>query len=224
MGEIPEWLRPYYKPNAYTPTEEDIESLEPQSREEMLLKFLANSVKVDLSDYYTKSEVDGLVDTIPKFDIKVVQTLPSSNISPTTVYLVPSNSESSDIYKEYIYVNNSWELIGIQKADLSNYYNKTEVDNLLDNKATTALYTGTLTSSGWTSAAPYTQTLSISGILSTDVPVVDVVLSSTSSTAISQTEAWSCVSKIETAAGSITATCLEEKPAIDIPIQLKVVR
>ena len=27
MGEIPEWLRPYYKPNAYTPTEEDIESL-----------------------------------------------------------------------------------------------------------------------------------------------------------------------------------------------------
>ena len=282
MGEIPEWLRPYYKPNAYTPTEEDIESLEPQSREEMLLKFLANSVKVDLSDYYTKSEVDGLVDTIPKFDIKVVQTLPSSNISPTTVYLVPSQSESSDIYKEYIYVNDNWELIGIQKADLSNYYNKTEVDNLLDtkvdkvtgkglstedytseektklsgieaqanktvvvqttgssttdvmsqnivttelnSKATTALYTGTLTSSGWTSAAPYTQTLSISGILSTDVPVVDVVLSSTSSTAISQTEAWSCVSKIETAAGSITATCLEEKPAIDIPIQLKVVR
>lgn len=282
MGEIPEWLRPYYKPNAYTPTEEDIESLEPQSREEMLLKFLANSVKVDLSDYYTKSEVDGLVDTIPKFDIKVVQTLPSSNISPTTVYLVPSNSESSDIYKEYIYVNNSWELIGIQKADLSNYYNKTEVDNLLDtkvdkvtgkglstedyttaektklsnieaeanktvivqatgssttsvmsqnavttqlnSKATTALYTGTLTSSGWTSSAPYTQTLSISGILSTDVPVVDVVLSSTTSTAISQTEAWSCVSKIETAAGSITATCLEEKPTNDIPIQLKVVR
>ena len=282
MGEIPEWLRPYYKPNAYTPTEEDIESLEPQSREEMLLKFLANSVNVDLSDYYTKSEVDGLVDTIPKFDIKVVQTLPSSNISPTTVYLVPSNSESSDIYKEYIYVNNNWELIGIQKADLSNYYNKTEVDNLLDtkvdkvtgkglstedytseektklsgieaqanktvvvqttgssttdvmsqnivttelnSKATTALYTGTLTSSGWTSAAPYTQTVNVSGILATDVPVVDVVLSSTTSTAISQTEAWSCVSKIETAAGSITATCLEEKPTIDIPIQLKVVR
>ena len=275
---IPEWLRPYYKPNAYTPTEEDIESLEPQSREEMLLKFLAS----DLSNYYTKSEVDNLIDAIPKFDIEVVQNLPVSNISPTTVYLVPSNSESSDIYKEYIYVNNNWELIGIQKADLSNYYNKTEVDNLLDtkvdkvtgkglstedytseektklsgieaqanktvvvqttgssttdvmsqnivttelnSKATTALYTGTLTSSGWTSAAPYTQTLSISGILSTDVPVVDVVLSSTTSTAISQTEAWSCVSKIETAAGSITATCLEEKPAIDIPIQLKVVR
>ena len=248
MGEIPEWLRPYCKQDAYIPTKEDIESLEPQSRDEMLLKYLIDSIASDLSNYYTKSEVDNLIDTIPKFDIKVVQTLPSSNISPTTVYLVPSNSESSDIYKEYIYVNNNWELLGIQKSDLSNYYNKTEINNLLSAKVnssdlstvatsgsyndlsnkptipTTALYTGTLLSSGWTSSAPYTQTLSIQGILATDVPVVDVVLSSTTSTAISQTEAWSCVSKIETAADSITATCLEEKPTINIPIQLKVVR
>lgn len=342
MSEIPEWLRPYCKQGAYTPTKEDIEKLEPQSRKEMLLKYLTDSVSSDLSNYYTKSEVDNLIDTIPKFDIKVVQTLPSRDISPTTVYLVPSDSESSDVYKEYIYVNTNWELLGIQKTDLSNYYNKTEInnllsakvnssdlstvatsgsyndlsnkpiiptktsdltndsnfisssdlsnnyynktqtDNLLDNKvdkvtgkglstedyttsektklsgieteanktvvvqttgssttdvmsqnivttelnskATTALYTGTLTSSGWTSAAPYTQTVNISGILATDVPIVDVVLSSTTSTAISQLEAWGYVSKIETAAGSITATCLEEKPTIDIPIQLKVVR
>lgn len=98
------------------------------------------------------------------------------------------------------------------------------VTNSLSNKASTALYTGTLTSSGWSSSAPYTQTLNISGILADDVPIVDVVLSSTSSTALSQLEAWSCVSKIETAAGSITATCFEEKPTIDLPIQLKVVR
>ena len=312
---IPEWLMPYCKQGAYIPTKEDIESLEPQSRDEMLLKYLVDSIASDLSNYYTKSEVDNLIDTIPKFDIKVVQTLPISNISPTTVYLVPSNSESSDIYKEYIYVNNSWELLGIQKTDLSNYYNKTEInnllsakvnssdlstvatsgsyndlsnkpiiptktsdltndsnfisssdlsnnyynktqtDNLLDtkvdkvtgkglstedyttaektklagieseaNKTVVALYNTTLSSSGWSSSVPYTQTVSIQGILATDVPVVDVVLSSTTSTAKSQLEAWSCVSKIETAAGSITATCLEEKPTIDIPIQLKVVR
>lgn len=134
MGEIPEWLRPYCKQDAYIPTKEDIESLEPQSRDEMLLKYLIDSIASDLSNYYTKSEVDNLIDTIPKFDIKVVQTLPSSNISPTTVYLVPSDSESSDVYKEYIYVNTNWELIGIQKTDLSNYYNKTEINNLLSAK------------------------------------------------------------------------------------------
>lgn len=315
MSEIPEWLRPYCKQGAYTPTKEDIESLEPQSRKEMLLKYLTDSVSSDLSNYYTKSEVDNLISAIPKFDIKVVQTLPSSNISPTTVYLVPSDSESSDVYKEYIYVNTNWELIGIQKTDLSNYYNKTEInnllsakvnssdlstvatsgsyndlsnkptiptktsdltndsnfvsssdlsnnyynktqtDNLLDtkvdkvtgkglstedyttaektklagieseaNKTVVDLYNATLLSSGWSSSAPYTQTLSIQGILSTDIPVVDVVLSSTTSTAVSQLEAWGYVSKIETAANSITATCLKEKPTINIPIQLKVVR
>ena len=282
MGEIPEWLRPYCRQDAYNPTKEDIEKLEPQSRDEMLLKSLINSMAVDLSNYYNKQEVDNLVDTIPKFDIKVVQTLPSSNISPTTIYLVPSQSEPSDVYKEYIYVNNNWELLGIQKVDLSNYYNKTEINNLLNtkvdkvtgkglstedyttaektklsnieteanktvivqatgssttsvmsqnavttqlnNKAITTLYTATLSSSSWSSSAPYTQTVSVSGILSTDTPIVDVVLSSTTSTAISQIEAWMSVSKIETANGSITATCFEEKPTINIPIQLKVVR
>lgn len=38
---IPEWLRPYIKLNSYTPTKEDIENLEPQSRKEMLLKYMA---------------------------------------------------------------------------------------------------------------------------------------------------------------------------------------
>ncbi len=315
MSEIPEWLRPYCNQGAYTPTKEDIEKLEPQSRKEMLLKYLTDSVSSDLSNYYTKSEVDNLISAIPKFDIKVVQTLPSSDISPTTVYLVPSDSESSDVYKEYIYVNTNWELLGIQKSDLSNYYNKTEInnllsakvnssdlstvatsgsyndlsnkpiiptktsdltndsnfisssdlsntyysktqtDNLLDtkvdkvtgkglstedyttaektklagieseaNKTVVALYNTTLLSSGWSSSAPYTQTVSIQGILATDTPIADVVLDQSTPTALTQIEAWMSVSKIETADGSITATCFEELPTIDITIQLKVVR
>ena len=143
---IPEWLSPYCKQGAYIPTKEDIEKLEPQSRDEMILKYLASDLSnyytksevdnlidaSDLSNYYTKSEVDNLIDAIPKFDIEVVQNLPISNISPTTVYLVPSQSESSDIYKEYIYVNNNWELLGIQKSDLSNYYTKSETNSLVN--------------------------------------------------------------------------------------------
>jgi len=102
--------------------------------------FITNTVN-DLANYYTKSdtytqaEINNLVSEIPKFAIAVVQQLPTEDISTTTIYLVPSNSEATDIYKEYIYVNNAWELLGIQKADLTNYYNKTEVDSLLSNKA-----------------------------------------------------------------------------------------
>lgn len=93
----------------------------------------------------------------------------------------------------------------------------------LSGKATVSKYTATLSTSWDGSSAPYTQTVSVPGILSTDVPIVDVVLSSTTSTAISQLEAWSCVSKITTSNGSITATCLAEKPTSSIPIQLLVV-
>ena len=89
--------------------------------------------------------------------------------------------------------------------------------------ATKAVYTATLSTS-WSGSGPYTQTVNISGITSDMVPVVDVVLSSTSSTAKNQLAAWACVGKIVTNNGSITATCYDEKPATSIPIQLLVVQ
>lgn len=98
------------------------------------------------------------------------------------------------------------------------------VTTQLNTKATTAQYTATLLASLWSSSAPYTQTLNISGILSTDSPFVDVVLSSTTETAINQIDAFSCISKIETSDGSVTATCFSYKPSINVPIKLKVVR
>lgn len=70
----------------------------------------------------------------------------------------------------------------------------------------------------------YTQTVAVTGILASDNPIVDVVLDSSKTVALQQLEAWSYISKIETADGSITVTCLEEAPTVAIPIQLKVVR
>lgn len=58
-------------------------------------------------------------------------------------------------------------------------------------------YNASLLLSNWSSTAPYTQTVSVQGILATDTPIVDVVLSSTTSTAISQNASWAFVSKIE---------------------------
>lgn len=101
------------------------------------------------------------------------------------------------------------------------------VTTQLNSKATTAQYTATLLAANWTDVsgnAPFTQTVNIQGILATDSPFVDVVLSSTTETAKSQLEAFGCLSKIETADGYITATCLDTKPTIDIPIKMKVIR
>lgn len=87
------------------------------------------------------------------------------------------------------------------------------------------VYTGILYSINWSgSSAPYTQTISISGILSTDIPIVDVVLSTTASTAKNQLQEWGKIGKITTAENQVTATCYEDKPTIDLSIQFQVTR
>lgn len=78
-----------------------------------------------------------LIDLLPKFDIKVVPTLPTTDISETTIYLVPAQeTDTNDLYSEYIYVDNAWELLGVQRVDLDNYYTKTEIDAMIGNIST----------------------------------------------------------------------------------------
>ena len=87
------------------------------------------------------------------------------------------------------------------------------------------VFTATLTVNDWVgSAAPYTQSIGIEGILSTDRPHISPVYSSTLATAISQKENWAMVCKAVTANGSVTFTCFEDKPTVNIPIQLEVNR
>lgn len=90
--------------------------------------FITKTVN-DLTNYYTKTQIDGTVtdlenkiSAIPKFSIKVVDNLPTTNISATTVYLVKSTTTSTnDLYNEYIYVGGTWERIGAQTLDLTGY-------------------------------------------------------------------------------------------------------
>ena len=80
-----------------------------------------------------------LLDTMTDISFVVVQTLPTTDISTSTIYLVPKQSAGTDnIYDEYINTDGTsqgWELIGTTEIDLSNYYTKTETDDLLDEKA-----------------------------------------------------------------------------------------
>ena len=94
----------------------------------------------------------------------------------------------------------------------------------LENHSLSKLYSATLSTNWSGSSAPYTQNVTLTGILSDDSPIVDVVLDTDSETALSQLEAWGCVSKIATGTNQITVTCLEDKPTVAISIQIKVVR
>ena len=99
------------------------------------------------------------------------------------------------------------------------------ITTALSGKASVSTYNITLLSSGWTgSSTSYTQTVSVSGILSTDNVFAYVILSSSTSTALNESGQWGFVSQMTTSNGSITAKCLEFKPNIDLNISLIVIR
>ena len=72
-------------------------------------------------------------------------------------------------------------------------------------------------------SAPFSKTVTVSGILSTDTPIIDVVMSGTYSTDEARIEAWGYIYRAVTANGSITFYATE-KPTINLPIQIRVVR
>ena len=125
---------------------------------------------------------------------------------------------------------------GITGASAGQYIKITAVDN--DGKptefgadspasggASVYRFSGTLTVAGWTgNAAPYSQTVSIQGLLATDVPTADVTMSGTYSTDESRSEEWSdAIYRGVPAANAITFYA-HYKPAVELPFQLEVIR
>lgn len=85
--------------------------------------FITNTVS-NLANYYTtantysKAEVNNLISQIPKMDIEVVSSLPTTDISTETIYLLSGGAESGNLYEEYLYVNNAWEKLGAQSITI----------------------------------------------------------------------------------------------------------
>ena len=100
----------------------------------------------------------------------------------------------------------------------------TGLKTALDNKASVSTYSASLLSTGWTGdAAPYAQEVTVTGITAADTPLVDIVQTGTEDTDEPIRDAWGVVTRVVAGAGKITAYA-SEKPTVNIPIQLKVVK
>ena len=111
---------------------------------------------------------------------------------------------------------------GIQALQKKTDSNLEESKDYTDSKHFS--FTATLSTSWSGSAAPYSQVISDSRILASDIPHIYPVYSDTLATAIAQMEAWNLVCRAKAAAGKITFYCFEDKPTTAIPIQIEVNR
>lgn len=100
------------------------------------LEFIDKTVS-NLVNYYDKTSVDQMIGQIATLSVQKVDTLPAENIKTNVIYLVAKEGAiGSDLYIEYMYIDNKWEILGDTSIDLTNYLTKTG-----DASATTAAFT-----------------------------------------------------------------------------------
>ena len=111
----------------------------------------SNSVSVNLKEYieqisykkaltYTKEEVDALIrNGLSDVElVEIVNTLPTgTNIKNNKIYLLNNGkSQTENRFDVYVHTpNNGWEKVDAIDFDITDYYNETQVDNLLAQKA-----------------------------------------------------------------------------------------
>lgn len=103
--------------------------------------------------------------------------------------------------------------------------NKKYVDSKSGSK--TYAFEVTLSKSNWATTsgdAPYTQSIDVADILSTDKPHYSVVYTDNVETAKAEKDAFALVDDLDTSAGKVTFTAFEERPEVDLSIQLEVNR
>lgn len=83
------------------------------------------------NETYTQAEIKALIEAVKTINMEIVPAKPDEPKS-NIIYLIPNGKAGNNIYDEYVYVNNKWELIGSTDIDLSNYYNKAEIDSKIN--------------------------------------------------------------------------------------------
>lgn len=103
------------------------------------------------------------------------------------------------------------------EANLQSVYDGVEKVNVTE-------YSATLTVAGWTGSGPYTQEVTVAGILGSDTPFVDVDMTglTTLDDMSDARDAFGLILKGVCGAGKITFTA-SAKPEMAIPIKIKVV-
>ena len=100
---------------------------------------------------------------------------------------------------------------------------RTYVDDELAKKAAKKTWSVSVPNTGWSSSKPYTKTITVSGMLSSDTPHAAVSFTSNATIEI-ESNYFACVERITAGNNSITLVCTKEIPGGTFTLQLEVVR
>lgn len=90
-----------------------------------------------------KNYTDKKVSQSAELHREIVTSLPATGDEKTIYMILNDSAEGSDTYDEYMWIDGAFELIGNTKVDLTDYYNKTQIDTALNDKANKSLlYSG----------------------------------------------------------------------------------
>ena len=88
--------------------------------------------------YYTETEIDTKMleiktklDSLIGFTAQIVTELPSTGETGVIYLILNESATENNIYDEYIYVNDAYELIGSTNVDLTGYVTQTVLDSRL---------------------------------------------------------------------------------------------
>lgn len=118
----------------------------------------------------------------------------------------------------------------ISLTDVSAYSQEGDPWGSMDANATNgaivelrSVKTATLSSSGWSSSAPYTQTVNVSGITADDSPIVALYItgSPSSSNVKNMAKSYGYIDRAVTGNGTITFYCYNKKPTVNITVSIK---
>lgn len=100
-------------------------------------KFIGED-ELEAKDYVNETQLQEALANIEHFHREIVAALPVQG-DPNVLYLVRKQGSGEDIYNEYIWVGltaseDGYEFLGTTSTDLTDYYQKSEVNALLANK------------------------------------------------------------------------------------------
>ena len=116
-----------------------------------------------------------------------------------------------------------FEVVKQGNAEFKEEVNRQVTGLTNDVGAIKAVKTVTLSASKWSTSAPYTQTVTVSGVTAEDSPVIALYISGSPGAAAvkAMRKAFGYLDRAVTGNGSITFYCYEKKPAADFSVSVR---